>query len=184
MVEMGLFEDVPLVESPVTYREFTAQMLDVGVDCDFHAYLAELWGLCEDSKPITDLEWLGLFSDEALPTETQTPIDVIASRMESKLAYKRGERDLLVMQHEFEAVFEDHEEVITATLIDYGIPNGDTSMARTVGLPAAIAARMIIQGEVPGITGVHVPVIPELYEPILAELAELDIELNETTRIA
>jgi saccharopine dehydrogenase (NADP+, L-glutamate forming) len=183
MVEMGLFEDTPLVGHPATLRDFTAQLLDVDSDTDIRPYLAELWGFCEDSKPITDLEWLGLFSDEPLPAGKHTAIDVIAERMESKLAYKPGERDLLVMQHEFEAVFEDHEEAITATLIDYGIPNGDTSMARTVGLPAAIAARMIVQDEMAGVTGVHVPVIPEVYEPILAELACLEIELTETTRV-
>ena len=183
MVEMGLFEDTPLLGPPATFGEFTAQVLDVSADTDLRPYLAERWGFCEDSKPITDLEWLGLFSDEPLPAGKHTAIDVIADRMESKLAYKPGERDLLVMQHEFEAVFEDHEEAIIATLIDYGIPHGDTSMARTVGLPAAIAARMIVQGEMAGVTGVHVPVIPEIYEPILAELAGLEIELTETTRV-
>jgi hypothetical protein len=64
-------------------------------------------------------------------------------------------------------------------MIDYGIPGGDTSMARTVGLPAAIAVRLILQGELPGLTGVHVPMIPEIYEPVLAELADLGIGLTE-----
>ncbi len=183
MVEIGLLEETPLHGSLANFREFTAQVLDVSPDTDLPTYLAELWGFCEESKPIADLEWLGLFSDDPLPAGRTTAIDVVAARMESKLAYKPGERDLLVMQHEFEAVFEDHEEAITATLIDYGIPNGDTSMARTVGLPAAIAARMIVQGEMSGLTGVHVPVLPEIYEPILAELAELGIALTEATRV-
>jgi saccharopine dehydrogenase (NADP+, L-glutamate forming) len=95
---------------------------------------------------------------------------VLASRMQSELAYKAGERDMLVMQHEFVATYPDRKERITATMIDYGIPDGDTSMARTVGLPAAIAVRMILHGEFPGLKGVHVPVIPEIYEPVLAEL--------------
>jgi hypothetical protein len=68
-------------------------------------------------------------------------------------------------------------------MIDYGIPHGDTSMARTVGLPAAIAVRLIMHGEFAGLTGVHVPVIPEIYEPVLLELAELGISLTETTRV-
>jgi hypothetical protein len=53
-------------------------------------------------------------------------------------------------------------------------------MARTVGLPAAIAVRLILQGELEGLTGVHVPMIPEIYEPVLAELADLGISLQET----
>jgi hypothetical protein len=99
--------------------------------------------------------------------------------MQSKMAYRPGERDMLVMQHEFVAEYPDRKELVTATMIDYGIPDGDTSMARTVGLPAAIAVRMILHGEFPGLTGVHVPVIPEIYEPVLAELEQLDIGLVE-----
>jgi hypothetical protein len=100
--------------------------------------------------------------------------------MLSKMVYQPGERDMIVMQHEFVAEYPDRKEAITATMIDYGIPHGDTSMARTVGLPAAIASRMILHGEFGDLTGVHVPVIPEIYEPVLAELAELGISLTET----
>ncbi|UCE21450.1 MAG: saccharopine dehydrogenase, partial [Candidatus Aminicenantes bacterium] len=66
-----------------------------------------------------------------------------------------------------------------STLIDYGIPNGDSSMARTVGLPAAIATRLILEGKIE-MTGVHIPVIPKIYVPILQELKELDIAFTET----
>jgi hypothetical protein len=99
--------------------------------------------------------------------------------MAAKLAYKPGERDMLVMQHEFVAEYADHEEAITSTMVDFGIPGGDTSMARTVGLPAAIAVRLILQGQLRGLTGVQVPMIPEIYEPVLEELAELGISLTE-----
>jgi saccharopine dehydrogenase-like NADP-dependent oxidoreductase len=126
---------------------------------------------------------LGLFSDDRLPAGKNTAIDIMAAQMESTMAYKPGERDMLVMQHEFIAEYPDRRELITATMIDYGIPHGDTSMARTVGLPAAIAVRMILQGEISGITGVHVPVIPEIYEPLLAELEELGIGLTETVEV-
>jgi hypothetical protein len=96
------------------------------------------------------------------------------------MAYAPGERDMIAMQHELVAEYPDRKEAITATMIDYGIPHGDTSMARTVGLPAAIAARMILQDELSGLTGVHTPVIPEIYGPVLAELGSLGIGLTET----
>jgi hypothetical protein len=86
---------------------------------------------------------------------------------------------MIVMQHEFVAEYPDYKEAITATMIDYGIPHGDTSMARTVGLPAAIAVRLILQGGLSGLTGVHVPMIPEIYNPVLSELSELGIGLTE-----
>jgi saccharopine dehydrogenase-like NADP-dependent oxidoreductase len=187
--EMGLLDDTPLADAsntpgesvPSTFRELTAWLLDVGTDTDLAEYLAGQWGLCHDSKPIADLAWLGLFSDDPLPKDKRTPIDIMAAHMEAKMAYQPGERDMLVMQHEFVAEYPDRREAITATMIDFGVPHGDTSMSRTVGLPAAIAVRMILHDELSGLTGVHMPVIPEIYLPVLAELAELGISLTEKT---
>jgi saccharopine dehydrogenase (NADP+, L-glutamate forming) len=183
IAEMGFLDDSPWTTRPATWRELTALLLDVSPDIDFAPYLAEEWGMCDDSKPIADLEWLGLFSDEPLPEGMNTAIDVLTSQMERKMAYKPGERDMLIMQHEFIAEYPDRKEAIKATMIDYGIPHGDTSMSRVVGLPAAIATRMILQGEITGLSGVHVPVIPEIYTPVLAELARLGIGLVETVEV-
>ena len=183
LVETGFMEDIPLEEAPATFRDLTAELLSTSSDIDFPQYLAEEWGLCHDSKPITDWAWLGLFSDDPIPEGATTPIDIMTAQMQAKMAYQPGERDMIVMQHEFVAEYPDRSEAITATMIDYGIPHGDTSMARTVGLPAAIAVRMVLHGEFPGLTGVHVPVIPEIYEPVLAELDELGIGLTEKVEV-
>jgi len=183
LVEAGFLDDTVLEDAPATFRDFTAQMLDVSPGTDYPQYLAGEWGMCYDSKPITDMAWLGLFSDDPIPEGNTSPIDIMTVQMQSKMAYRPGERDMIAMQHEFVAEYPDHREAITATMIDYGIPHGDTSMARTVGLPAAIAVRLILQGEFAGLTGVHVPVIPEIYEPVLAELAELGIALTEKVEI-
>jgi saccharopine dehydrogenase-like NADP-dependent oxidoreductase len=187
LAEIGCFDDVPLAgpgqSAPRTYLEFTAALLDTDPHTDLEQFLAQRWGMCHDAKPITDMAWLGLFSDEPLPAGKDTPIDIMAERMQSLMAYQPGERDMIVMQHELIAEYPDRAEAITATMVDYGIPYGDTSMARTVGLPAAIAARMILHGEFAGLTGVHVPVIPEIYEPVLRELADLGIALSEKSEL-
>jgi saccharopine dehydrogenase-like NADP-dependent oxidoreductase len=181
--EMGLLDDTPLAGQPTTFREFTAGLLGVSADADLRQHLAGRWGLPHDAKPLTDLEWLGLFSDEPLPQGKNTPVDVLAARMESLMVYQPGERDMLIMQHEFVAEYADRKEAITATMIDFGIPHGDTSMSRTVGLPAAIATRLILQGELDGLSGVLIPVIPEIYEPVLAELKKLGISLEEKVEV-
>jgi saccharopine dehydrogenase-like NADP-dependent oxidoreductase len=183
IVDMGLLDNTPMQVHPSTFRQFTAQVLDIDPEVDLPQYLAEKWGMCHDAKPITDLAWLGLFSDDPLPVGKDTPLDVMVARMEAKMAYDPGQRDMLIMQHEFVAEYPNRKEVITATMIDYGIPHGDTSMARTVGLPAAIAVKLILQGEFSGLAGVHVPVIPEIYEPVLEELARLDIGLTERVEV-
>ena len=99
--------------------------------------------------------------------------------MLAKLQYAPGERDMVVLQHVIDAVAADgRPERITSTLIDYGIPGGDSSMARTVGLPAAAGARLVLEGRIAS-RGVLVPVIPEIYGPILEELRAQGIVFQE-----
>ena len=81
-------------------------------------------------------------------------------------------------QHQFTVQYPDHQERITSTMIDFGIPGGDSSMNRTVGLPAAVAVRMVLEDQIQA-RGVLVPVLPEIYEPALAELQRLGIQFVE-----
>jgi saccharopine dehydrogenase (NADP+, L-glutamate forming) len=180
IVDLGLLDEEERDDLVgLTFAQLTARL--IGSDgVSLKADLATRLGIATDAKPITDLEWLGLFSEDSLPEGANTCLDFVAWRMLTKMQYAPGERDMLVMQHEFVAEYQDRTEKVTSTMIDYGIPNGDSSMSRLVGLPAAIAARMIIQGEI-DLTGVHTPVIPEIYEPVLTELATLGVSFKETT---
>jgi saccharopine dehydrogenase-like NADP-dependent oxidoreductase len=87
---------------------------------------------------------------------------------------------MIVLHHEFIAEFESGKEKINSTLIDFGIPNGDSSMARTVGLPAAIATKLILEGKI-NVKGVQIPTIPAIYEPVLNELEKFGITFKEET---
>lgn len=130
------------------------------------------------SEEVLDrLEWLGLFSSEPLPDEP-TYLDVMTQRFLEKMPYREGERDMLVLYHDFLAEWPDHQKRITSTMVDFGIPYGDSSMARTVSLPAAIATRLILQGKIK-LSGVYAPVLPEIYHPVLTELESMDIICKE-----
>jgi hypothetical protein len=86
---------------------------------------------------------------------------------------------MLIMQHKFTIHWDDGRmEQVRSTLVDYGIPNGDSSMSRTVALPAAIASRLILEGQLK-MNGVQIPIHPQLYKPILTELAALGIRFKE-----
>jgi saccharopine dehydrogenase-like NADP-dependent oxidoreductase len=100
--------------------------------------------------------------------------------MLAKMSYQPKERDMIAMHHDFVADHGDRMERITSSLVDFGIPDGDSSMARTVSLPAAIATKMVLDGKIPH-RGVHIPVDPGIYNPILDELATMDIALTEKT---
>jgi saccharopine dehydrogenase (NADP+, L-glutamate forming)/spermidine synthase len=146
---------------------------------DLKKTVSERLGIPSGLAILRRLEWLGLFSDEPLPVQKGSALDNISARMTAKLSYLPGERDMIVLQHEFYASYpKAGKEKIVSTLIDYGIPGGDSSMSRTVGLPPAIGTKLILEGKIRE-TGVHIPVNPEIYLPILAELKTLNIVFKE-----
>jgi hypothetical protein len=99
--------------------------------------------------------------------------------MLERMQYAEGERDLIILVHHFDASYPNgKKEKISSTLIAFGEPNGDTAMARTVSLPAAIGVDLILSGQVKA-SGIQTPVTPDWYEPILAGLKELGIECVE-----
>jgi saccharopine dehydrogenase (NADP+, L-glutamate forming)/spermidine synthase len=142
--------------------------------------LASKLGVPEDAPTITKLEWLGLFKDSPIGLAEGGNIDILAKRMLEKCQYAEGERDMLVMQHEFEIEYPDRTERAFSTMVDFGIPGGDSSMARTVSLPVAIATRMILEGKITQ-QGIVAPVMPDVYSPILDELESLGIRCEERT---
>jgi saccharopine dehydrogenase-like NADP-dependent oxidoreductase len=106
-------------------------------------------------------------------------VDILTARMLDKMSYEENERDMLVLQHTFVADYPDRRERITSTMVDFGIPGGDSSMNRTVGLPAAVVARFVMEERFHR-PGVIMPVMPELYEPVLEELGRLGISFSES----
>ena len=151
---------------------------------DLRADTAARLGLKPGDPVVERFAWLGLFDEKPIGIAQGSNLDILAKQMLDRMAYKPGERDMIVLHHEFLAEFPGKpSQRIFSTLIDFGIPNGDSSMARTVSLPAAIGVKMILQGTLK-LTGVQIPVVPEIYEPVLAELARLGIECKERTEPA
>jgi saccharopine dehydrogenase-like NADP-dependent oxidoreductase len=99
--------------------------------------------------------------------------------MIEKMMLQDEEKDMVVMEHTFLAAYQDgSKEVIKSRMLDFGTPATDTAVARTVALPAAMAVDMILQGQIQS-TGVHIPVIPEIYQPILDHLENINIKMEE-----
>jgi len=179
IVDLGLLDEEEKDWSGLTYEEFTRGWLNEPEETDLRKALALHLNLREDSDVIQHLEWLGLLSDDPLPIERGSALDILGAKMLEKLQYEKGERDMIILQHAFEASYPDgKEERITSTLIDFGIPDGDSSMARTVGLPPAIGTKLILEGKIRE-RGVHIPVSADIYIPILEELKRMDITFKE-----
>lgn len=175
---LGLDERSDLKEG--SYRKLISVLSGLPNDTNLKKSLSRRWNLAEDSELMNRLDWLGLFSNEKLPGGVFSPLDILAVRLQEKLQYMPGERDMIVLYHHFEASWPEsgQREKITSTLIDYGIPGGDSSMARTVSLPAAIAGRLILERKIQE-KGIQIPVLPSVYRPVLNELEKMNILFKE-----
>jgi len=105
--------------------------------------------------------------------------DVLQFAMERKLALKESDKDMIVMLHEIDYELQGQHHQVSSCLIVEGEDALHTAMAKTVGLPLGIAAKLILQGKIRR-RGLQIPVLPDIYEPILQELKLQGIAFRET----
>ncbi len=180
---LGLLDKEERDWTGYTYERFMRSLIGNPEEPDIKKAVAAFLGLKQDSEIIDRFDWLGLLNDEKVPLETGGAIDILAARMIEKMSFAAGERDMIILQHTFEAAYpEGYGERIISTLIDYGIPYGDSAMSRTVGLPPAIATKLILEGKI-NKSGVFIPVKPDIYIPVLQELKGLNIEFSEKKEV-
>ncbi|MBN1149685.1 saccharopine dehydrogenase NADP-binding domain-containing protein [candidate division WOR-3 bacterium] len=180
MVKIGLFskEKMDFSNDP-TYSGMLAKLISNSKKENLAEHLSKYMQTEENGDIMKKLKWLGLFSDEPLPLKNAAPIDLMTELMKTKMNFKHGEVDMIVMKHRFEIECSDKRtKEITSHFVYYGTPNGDSAMSKTVSLPVAIAARLFLDGKI-NLTGVRIPVVPELYLPILEELANLGMSFRE-----
>ena len=182
IVALGWLDEEPVKGfSSKTYADMTRHLIGAKNNDDLAEATAKFLDLETYSAVIKRLEWLGLFDDIPLPDNKDNPLDYINVLTLEKMILEDGERDMIVMHHEFVAEYPSKKEYITSTLVDYGIPNGDSSIARTVSIPAAIAVKMILDEKI-NLKGVYIPVVPEIYNAILDELEEMGIKFHENIK--
>ena len=182
VADLGLIDQDEKDWSGMTYGDLTGRLAGARSGQDVKTVVSTRLGIAPGSDVIRRFDWLGLFSDKPLPSPSGSALDMLAALMLDKLQYEKGERDMIILQHKFIAGYpHGGKEEIVSTLVDFGIPGGDSSMARTVGLPAAIGTRLILEGKIRE-TGIQIPVKPEVYIPVLEELKGLGIAFKETRR--
>jgi len=162
-----------------TYADFIAQQIGASDSSYIRQKVATHLGIDSGAYALDAIEWLGLFSNEPLNRTEDSPFEVTSDLMIAKMELGKNERDMVALQHTFLATYPGgKQEVIRSRMLDFGTPSTDTSIARTVALPAAIGVEMILAGEIT-VKGVFRPVLPGIYNPILDALEKLDIRMVE-----
>jgi saccharopine dehydrogenase-like NADP-dependent oxidoreductase len=160
-----------------SYKEVVAEQIGV-YPANVKEKVAERLGLQLDSPAIIAMDWLGLFSKFKVHLETGSTFNLTSDLMLEKMMLPEGARDMVIMLHSFLIETADgKKEVIKSRLLDFATKE-DTSIARTVALPAAIAVQLILEGKITD-TGVHIPISKSIYEPVLTELKKLGIATVE-----
>lgn len=179
MKQLHLISEEPVDLKGKTYADMMAGQIGASDASNIRSKVAGYLGIDENTHALDALEWLGLFSDNPINREKDSPFEVTSDLMLEKMKLGDHERDMVAMQHTF-LVSYPHKasEVIKSSMLVYGSPETDTSVARTVAIPAAIAVRLILEGKI-DLKGVYRPVIPEIYEPVLDELENNGIKLKE-----
>ena len=181
LIRLDLLNESPLTATDRSWAGVLASRLGLPestVADQLGQRLAEYLGLSSDHAVIARLRWLGLLS-AAIDHDLRNTREALARQMQNKMAYGPSERDLVVMRHQFDVQPQTGTlRRIVASLVVFGNAQ-ETAMAVTVGLPVAIVARGVAAGRF-GKPGVQIPVSPEIYEPVLAELAGRSIAFAES----
>lgn len=201
-VKLGLTDDSFKVDEQVkTYGQLLESFLPIG-NASTRTKLMEFLEERTDSEVMKKLDWLDIYGNEPVKIKDASPAQLLQDILERKWKLQENDKDMIVMQHQFEYVPgpalnrsigdaasdtlellkpEYGKKKITSSLVVKGEDQVYTAMAKTVGLPAAIVAKYILQGKI-NLTGVQIPTVKEIYEPLLKELESFGIKFEEAER--
>ena len=163
----------------LTYAGFIAKLINESDSSNIKAKVKKHLGNNCTDLALDAMEWLGLFENKPMNRKEDSPFEITSDLMIEKMQLGQTERDMVVMQHTFLAEYPGgKKEVIRSSMLDFGTLATDTSIARTVALPAAMGVLMILENKI-NVKGVYRPVIPEIYNPILDQLETMNIKMVE-----
>jgi saccharopine dehydrogenase (NADP+, L-glutamate forming) len=180
-VQLGATDDSYVIEDSenMTYRDFINTFLPYEKDTPVEEKIIKLLPHLIDENVMRKLNYLEIFSEKPVGLVKATPAKILQKILEEKWQLEEGDRDMIVMQHRFEYTDnQGNERVKVSSLVVEGETREITVMAKPVGLPLAIAVKLVATGKV-NLPGVQAPVMSELYNPILDELKTLGIDFIE-----
>ena len=179
-VQLGVTDDTYKMEGleSMSKREFINAFLPYNKTQPIEEKLCLNLGIKRDSETFKKLEWLGVFEDVKVPIPDGSPAQVMQAIMEEKMSLQPGDKDMIVMQHQFEYELQDKKYRLDSSIVSKGDDQSETAMSKTVGWPLGIAVKNILNDNIK-LRGVQIPIKKEIYDPILKELNTMGIQFNE-----
>lgn len=182
-IQMGMTDDSYVMEysDKMTHRQFTNSFLAYNPDDSVELKLMHYMKLDQDSEIFDKLVWVGLFDHTPIGLEKPgTPAQILQRILEKKWTLNPDDKDMIVMWHKIQVreKGEEKEREFHSSMVVIGDKQPRTAMAKTVGLPVGMAAKLVLQGKFKT-PGVHAPMLPEIYNPILDELETYGISFQE-----
>jgi saccharopine dehydrogenase (NADP+, L-glutamate forming) len=183
-VQLGCTDDTYTIENSekMTYRDFINSFLRYDLVKPVEEKLCENLHLEPEGETMRKLKWLGIFEDKPVLLNNASPAQILQKLLESKLSLNKHDKDMIVMQHEFEYLLDNKMHKIVSAMGYIGKDTINTAMSITVGTPLAIAVKLLLTDKI-STKGVIIPTKPELYEPILAEMEDYGIRFIEKESI-
>jgi saccharopine dehydrogenase-like NADP-dependent oxidoreductase len=180
-VQLGMTDDSYVMENSETmsYRDFTNSFLAYNPNDSVELKLRHYLKIDQDDIVWEKLVELDLFNKYKLVgIKNATPAQILEKILSDRWTLKKDDKDMIVMQHLFGYELNGEKHQIESSMVCLGDNQVYTAMAKTVGLPVAIATLKILNGEITT-PGVQIPIKKEVYEPILNELKENGIIFTE-----
>jgi len=180
-VQLGMTDDTYTIEDSenMTYRDFTNSFLAYSPHDSVELKLRHYLKIDQDDVIWDKLLELDIFSDEKkVDLKKATPAQILQKILMDKWTLKEDDKDMIVMMHKFGYEKDGKKHQINSYMQVKGDDQTYTAMAKTVGLPVAIATLKILNGEIKT-PGVQLPITKEVYEPILTELEDYGITFKE-----
>ncbi|WP_425390595.1 saccharopine dehydrogenase family protein [Ekhidna sp.] len=179
-VQLGATDDTYQMEnvSEMTHRQFINSFLTYNPNDSVELKLAHYLNLDLDNGIMFKLKWLGMFDDEPVGLNQGTPAQILEHILKKKWTLNPEDKDMIVMWHKFNFNDNGKPRQIESSMVALGDDEVNTAMSKTVGMPLAIAAKLILQEKIK-LSGVHVPIKKEIYEPVLKELTNTGLEFKE-----
>lgn len=179
-VKLGMTDDSYCLENSenMSYRDFTNTFLAYNPNDSVELKLMHYLNIPQDSDLVAKLDWLGMFSSKKVGIKNASPAQILQHILEQKWSLEPDDKDMIVMYHKFGYEINGQKKMLESSMVTEGKSQQDTAMARTVGLPVAIAVKQIMIGNIKT-PGVQIPISQEIYEPMLEELEEFGIRFIE-----